>query len=251
MTIISAPFHGLYKPTATELGGGDLQARWRGSDIVGLSNGDEISTWNDSSGNGHDATGVVNNTKKPTYRSSDGPNSKPCVRLQINSTGIGGYFTLPNFLTGFTAGHYFAVLKTDIEPAIISKCAPPLGDWGSSFASGDLYPFVTDGKIYDGWGSTVRKSTGADPPALTNWHVYEVRSASGVWSNYFNGSQLFTTGTNTVGWSTAPKIGRTNVNLNTLEGMIAEILFYTAIQSGAGLTAIYDYLESEYTITLP
>lgn len=239
------------KATAGGPGGlSDFQLWYDAAQETGFSNGDEMSTVQDWSGNNRDGTGVVDNVLKPTYRSSDGPNSNPCFRLMSNTTSQGGHFTVPDFLTGFTAGHYFAVVKLDIDPAIISKCAPPLGDWGSN-TTGDLYPFPTDNKIYDAWGSNARKTTVDPSQDLKVWHVYEVRSASGAWSNYIDGSQLFTTGTNTVGWSTVPKVGGTQTNSNRLFGMIKEILFYSSVKSGADLTTIYDYLETENGITLP
>lgn len=209
-----------------------------------------MNTAQDWSGNNRDVTGVVGNTLKPTYRSTDGPNSQPAFRLFSNATTEGGYFTVPDFLTSYTAGHYLAVVKLDIEPSIISRCAPPLGDWGSD-TTGDLYHFPTDNKIYDAWGSTVRKASSSVSPTLTNWLVYEVRSASGAWSNHFDGVQLFSTGTNTVGWSTVPKVGATTTNANRLWGMIAEIVFYNRVLNGGEITTIYDYFETKYGITLP
>lgn len=228
----------------------DLELWLDASQETGFINGDEMSAVQDWSGNNRDGTGVVHNTLKPTYRATDGPNGLPCFRMINNSTGQGGYFTLPNFLTGFTAGHAFTILKLDIEPTLNSHSSPPLGDWGSSGLS-EFYAFQADGIIYDGFGSTTRHTT-ANPPSLTAWHVYEQRSGPGHWSNYFNGVQLFTTATNTVGWSTGPKVGlRILATTSSLDGLIFGALFFSRILNSTEIQTVYDYIEDETTIVMP
>lgn len=224
---------------------------WLNANAITASDGDQITTWADDSGNGRDATGQVVNTIKPTYRATDGPNSKPCVRMVSFATGQGGYFTLPDFLTALaaTSGHYFAVVKIDNDPpSNNNEAAPPLGDWGTS--TDEYYNFPSDSGIYDGWGSSVRKTTGNPTPALTSWLLYEVRTASGAWSSHIDGTQHFTTATNTVAWSAAPKIGRSTSSNKFMHGMIAEICFYNAIIAGGDLTAIKSYLATKYALTL-
>lgn len=235
--------------------GASGQQLWlRAKDITGLIDDDEISTWNDSSGNGRHASGIVNNTLKPTYRASDGPGGDPAVRFQNVATNEGGAFTLPDFLSGsgWTEGHAFVVAKNDLDPPIVnSRAGPLLGDWGNN-AVGEFYQFPADSVIYDGLGSTVRHTTVNPTPATNVWHVYEVRVSAGHWSNYIDGVQLFTTATNTIGWGAGPKVGwRTSSATATYYGLQAEVLFYNEIKSGGNLTTIYDYLELEHGITLP
>lgn len=50
---------------------------WYKADSLALNDGDAITTWADSSGNGHDLTGTT--TAKPTYQTNE-VNSKPVVR---------------------------------------------------------------------------------------------------------------------------------------------------------------------------
>lgn len=228
----------------------DLELWYDASQETGFSNGDEMSAIQDWSGNSRHGTGVVSLTKKPTYRSADGPLSGPCVRLVQNSDGVGGYFTAPNFLTGFPAGHAFSIFKLDLNPpVIISKCAPPLGDWGAT--TGDLFPFPTDVKIYDGFGATVRK--GPTTTTIGNWGIwgiYEERSAAGAWSCRYNGGELFTTAVNTVGWTTAPKIGATATNSNRMEGLFKETFMYSRILDAGEYDVIKAYVLATSGITV-
>lgn len=242
-------------------GGGDPDAPgtlsnlefWvRGSSLSALNADDEIATWNDESGNGHNVTGVVSTTKKPTYRPTDGPSSTPAVRM-CTTAGVGGYFTLPNFLNGvFGTGNGFVVARLENDPpGAFSKCGPPMGDWGS--AGDDYYPFSSDGIIYDGWGSNVRKTTVNPTDSLASWHVYEVRSASGAWSNHLNGTQLSTTASNSVAWNTAPYLGFSFTNTKHMEGWIAEVIFYSRIldETTERKAVIHQYLNDKYGFALP
>jgi len=256
MSIVLPAYQGCFKPVAAVGGSGPggvtgLEFWLDASQETGFSNGDEVSTAQDWSGNNRDATGVVSAVLKPTYRATDGPSGLPAFRMQSNATEQGGYFTLPDFLNGFTAGHHFTVVKLDIEPDSNSRAGPPLGDWGTSTLP-EFYTLPSGGKIWSEWGSTVRHETVNPTADLTLWHVYEERSASGVWSNWIDGAMQFSTGTNTVSWGTAPKIGRHGIGgITTLFGMIAEVLFYDRVLDSSEIQAIYDYLETKYAITLP
>lgn len=225
-----------------------LQFWLKADAIEGLITGDDISTWNDSSGNGRNVTGVVVATKKPTYRATDGPNSLPAVRLLNNADSLGGYFTVPNFLTGYTAGHGLVVMKLDIEPALNNHASPAMADWGS--VGDEYFTFPSDGVIYDAFGSNARKTTVNPVPALTSWFLYECRSASGAWSNRIDGTQLFTTAVNTVGFSAAAKIGHSATGTKYMYGMVAEVLFYNAVLGATEYTELKAYITDKYGLTL-
>lgn len=232
------------------LGISDLQLWIDASQETGFSNGDEVSTAQDWSGNNRDATGAIFSVLLPTYRATDGPNSLPAFRCVDETTDEGGYFTLPNFLSG-SAGHHFAVVKLDGDPqALDSHAGPPLGDWGTA-SSASLYPNNPDNIIYSSWGSTIRRATVDPTPSLANWHVYEERTALNDWSNWLNGVMLFQELTNTVAWGTGPKIGRHSVGgVTTMFGMIAEVIFYNRALTGGEITTIYTYLNDKYGFSL-
>lgn len=241
-------------PQPTDLANLEL---WLKADaITGLSNGDQITTvWPDSSGNGRDATAVAGSSgEKPTWQATGGPNSKPAVKFRdsSNTTINFGWFSLPNFMTGFTAGDVFVVMqKLSKSNLSVNLCSPPLGDWGST--TDDFFCFQTDQKIYDGTGSTLRKTTVDPGDVTTTAFVYEVRTASGAWSNYKDGTQLFTTATNTVAFNSAPFVGHTATNSKRYDGLTSEIIFLSRVidDTTERKAVIHAYLNTKYGFSLP
>lgn len=226
-----------------------LQLWLKADAITGLSDGDQITTWADSSGNGRNGTGVVDTTNKPKWIATGGPNSTPRVLFATNA-GVGGYFTLPNFMTGYTQGHVFVVMRKTLKSSgVTSLCGPPIGSWGTN--NDEYFVFDTDSKIYDGTASSARKTTVDPGDVTTNAFVYEVRSASGAWSNWKDAVQLFSTGTNTVSYGTGPLVGYSPGNLKVYTGYVSEIIFYSVVLSSPDIFAIYAYLNTKYGFSLP
>lgn len=209
-------------------------------------------TWNDSSGNSRDATAVAAGSPStfPKFKLTAGPNSYPAIRLVASAAGDpGGWFTLANFLTGFTAGEYFVVVKLDFSPTV-QDGATPLGDWCSG--TDDSYMTYTgDNKLYEQWGTTARKDA-ITISGLDSWFVYNVRNAANAYSIWKDGSSLFSTGTNTVGWGTAPKVARVTGGPKHLRGLIAEIIFYSSVLSDSDRwDTVHTYLNNKYAFSLP
>lgn len=219
--------------------------------ITGLSDNTAITTWPDMSGNGRDATGQGSGSK-PKYRTSGGPTGGP--RVEFNPVfGDDFYFSLANFLTAFTAAEAFIVPKVISDPPGLSSVSShPLGQFGSDVAAAH-YPF-TDGKIYDDFGSTARKNTDNPVTSLTSYHVYNVRSASGLWERTINaatsGTDFYQTLTNTVGWNTTPQIGK---DTNIFQGSIVDIFLFSRILDDATerKPTIHQYLNNAYGFSLP
>lgn len=234
----------------------DLELWLNANTITGLNDGDEITTWDDDSGNGRHATGSVGGGAiKPRYRPTAGPNTMPAVQISDEATPTSSFFSLAdNSFSGLTEGHIFVVVKIDQDPPDSNLEAGPPTSFGQNKT--DLYPFVTDSKVYDGFASTVRKDAIDISTSLATWHVYEARSASGAWSLRVNGAtsggDFFSTATNTVGYaSTNLRVGSQVTTVNTLNGHIAEIILYGRVLGAGEITDIYDYLEAKYAITMP
>lgn len=215
---------------------------WLQPRSIGVGDGNPISTWSDSSGNSRNATNV--GTQRPTFRASGGSNNQPYVEFD----GSDDTLVLPDFATGFTAGHIFYVVKIDNDPPGASGQAGPIMRASTTGGDPPHYPW-TDGIIYDNWGSTSRKTVGDPTPALTSWRVYEVVSKSGGWTAWLDGTQLFTTGTNTVGFDSVLRIA-VNQNGHRLDGGIHELIWYSAEKTGADKTTIKAYLSYWYGITI-
>lgn len=219
--------------------------------VSALSQADDsdITSWPDQSGNARNATGTGVGGAKPKYRTSGGPTSGPCVEMSNGANSRN--FSLASFLTGYTAGEAFVVANINADPPpSTSNSGPPLGDWGSA-ANSALWPYFGDSAIYENFGTTVRKDATSNPTtALTNWVVYNVRSASGAFSWRINaataGNDQFSTGTNTVGWGTAPMIGFSAPASAYMFGHIVDIIFFSRILDDATerKPIIHDYINT-------
>lgn len=239
-------------PSPVDVSGLQLWLKANNTQFAAFTDGQQISgTWNDSSGNSRNGTAVQAGSTPtyPKFLQTSGPNSYPAIRMVQSGTILGGWFTLPNFLTGYTAGDYFAVVKMDASPTA-NDGATPLGDWCSG--TDDSYMTYTgDGKLYDQWGTTARKDA-ITITGLNSWFVYEARTASAAWSCLKNGTSLFSTGTNTVGFGSAPKVARVTGGSKWLEGMIAEIIFYNSVISSSDrFNTVHTYLNNKYAFSLP
>jgi hypothetical protein len=241
-------------PSPADLSNFQLWLKGNNTQFNGVVDDTEISgTWDDSSGNARNVSAVAAGTPStyPKFKQLGGPNSYPAIRM-VTATGSrpGGWFTVPNFLTGYTSGDIFCIVKLDADPpSTTSANAPAAGDWGT--AGDSYYPFTNDGNIYDDFGSSARKDNIA-AGSLAQWRVYEVRTALAAWSNYLDGTQLHSTAVNTVAWSTAPFIGHTATNSKYLEGLIAEIIFYSSVLSDSDRwNTVHTYLNNKYGFSLP
>lgn len=235
----------------TDLSGLEL---WLPVSVLSGSDGDQISTWEDQSGNNRDATGQVFGTSKPRYRTAGGPSGGPSVENGLAGT-FQGFFTLPNFASAFTSGEIFLVIQVLPDDPPIgagSNMGSPAGDWGTGSAG--LYPF-TDGVIYDTWGSDVRKTTTNPVTDLTTWHLYNIRSASASWQRVINaatsGNDFYTTATNTVAFHTAPLIGAGGTRV--MNGRIVDTIMFSRVLDDATerKPIIHQYLNDTYGFALP
>ena len=69
----------------------------------------------------------------------------------------------------------------------------------------EYMPF-TDSNVYIAWGSSFRKSCGNPTPSLATSFLATCVSAANNWRLRLNGTAIFNTATNTVGFGAAPKV---------------------------------------------
>jgi hypothetical protein len=208
---------------------------WLAADaIVGLADGDRVTTWADGSGNGNDATSA--GLARPMYKTGI-LNSLPVVRF-LGSAGE--FMTWANVISSLTAGTFFAVIKNSAAQGS-SQLGHPMKAGASG--SGDHYPYA-DSVIYDGWGSDSRKTTGTPAADLRSWHHYTVKSASGEWTAWHDGTQHYTTSSNTVSFTTAPELARSSGN--HWDGDIAELIVYDSALVTADIQDVWDYLDAKW-----
>lgn len=200
-------------------------------------NGETIRQWNDESGNSRHLVQTASG-ERGTWNNNV-VNSKAAITMVAASQQ---HWDVPS-LAALTAGECFCVLIFDADPPAAQRTV--IGDGGTSGVSTFL---DTDGIIYDGWGSTARKTTANPTPSLTSWRLYNVSSESSNWTNRLDGTQLFNTGTNTVGFTSTPRLGR---SLNVyFDGKFAEYIIYDHVLTSGDRTIVNDYIETKYGLTI-
>lgn len=204
-------------------------------------NGDGVAVWQDQSGNGNHATQTTG-ANRPTLDTT-GVNGIPAIDFDAPSQH---HLFLPNFLTGFTtAAEIFAVLKCDNDPPATNTRA---GLWtmGGDGVNHDLYPF-TDANVYLGWGSTVRKAIGNPVRRLNEWHLLRIFSKPSLWNvKHMAGSDIASTGVNTMGWSAAPKLGYSLTSNIAFDGKIAELFLFSAELTDFERGHLLEYVRSRF-----
>ncbi|PTY04993.1 hypothetical protein DB347_20095, partial [Opitutaceae bacterium EW11] len=210
-----------------------------------LSVADPISVWADQSGQGNDATQVIGASRPVLVENA--LNGRPVVRFDGNND----YLNLPDFMnanmakgqTTAAAGDVFVVWKADRNPDGSSRAN---GMW--SIGGDDRYT-ATDGQLYEGFGTTARYSTGVPVQPVNRYHMYSVSAQAGDWVNRIDGQIQHHSRSNTVGWSNAPTLGRSNYPPS---GDIAEIVIYDRILTDIEREAVGRYLGCKYALyTVP
>ncbi len=151
----------------------------------------------------------------------------------------------PGF-SALTAAEIFIVLKVATE-------ASNQGIYDFSPTDGTLHPYSGDGLIYDSFGTSARKNSIAfTPGTLSAPHLYNAITTSSEYTMSINGTQLFTTGTNTVSFNTLGVEAWIGVNSEGAgsDAYFAEICVYNAKISAGNRTSLKAYFASKYSITI-
>ncbi len=230
-----------YNPGPTDAG----MALWLDandcSKVVLTKTGNKVMSWQDKSPNARNATQSVD-ANRPVYTLGGAStiNSLPVIRLN----GSTQYFDLAT-LSSLTAGEIFVVSKILTDPPTLES---QTGFWIMG-ASGEKHHFPwTDGRIYDDFGSTLRRALPNPGQKLTLPNIYNVSSISGEWAATLNGIQLYTSTNNTVSFNFTPSIGRDASHY--FAGDMAEMVLYDRKLSTTDRTAVMTYLSTKWAIAL-
>jgi hypothetical protein len=200
-----------------------------------------VARWEDKSGNGRHATQATSGLRP--QRKTSVINSKDILRFNRN----GMVFASAPISSGSGTAIYVTKAVND-PPALGDDAGAPLGDFGSD-GQANHFPWV-DGNVYDDFGSTARKNLGNPTLSLASWRVCSQLSATNNYTAWLNGSLIFTTATNTTGWSSSPKIGYVIGGATYyFLGDIVETLLYPTALSTIDRQAVESYLASKYAIT--
>jgi hypothetical protein len=209
-----------------------LEGWWK-ADALSLSDNDPVSSWTDSSGNARHLTQGTGSIQ-PTYKTNI-VGGLPAVRFD----GTGDVLLVPNFMSGFSAAEAFLVFKLDADlPADVAQS----GLWKFGTSGDNCHVPYIDGTIYDDFGSTVRKTTANPTQSMASaFCAYNVTTKSGGWTNRLDGTQIATTGTNTVGFSTTAQFGASADGAKWLDGDVLELFLFSGELSTDDRAAMFAY----------
>ncbi len=208
--------------------------------------GDPVGYIQDLSGNGNHATQATAG-QRALFNVSGSVNS-----LAFNGITNSRYYNLLTTTeTGFTSGMLLFAQKNNNDPLPVERNGgPALGQSGSN-TSTDHYPWSGDQHIYHGFLSANRYDTGATHPSLASWHQGDFRSSSSVWGMAINGTDVYSTVSNTVATSTVPLIGSHQRNRGDggifLDGFLGRMIMINRVLTGSELTNARAWIRGTYS----
>ncbi len=203
---------------------------WLKADNGVIKTGNNISSWQDQSGNSRHFNGNNN----PQFV-TNGFNFNP----SISFNGSNQYFNRVGFAGSFLQGEIFYAIKSN---------KPKTQDNGfCTFGTGLNNHFTwSNQNIYDGFGTNSRKNFVPDWD-IQELNVYNTMSKANKWTAWRNGVQKHTTASNSVAWSTNPNIGWGNYNY--FSGEIPEVILFNKELTASEKQRVNTYIGIKYGIT--
>jgi hypothetical protein len=192
-----------------------------------------VSDWADQSGLGNSATQSNPSLRQPV--TSNAINGHPAISFANASGG----FDLPNFMSGATQGEIFHVFRASPSPSAVRR------SW--TFPSGDSWYPLNDGQTFDSFGSSSRQG----PPTvqdISQFHVYNVRTASGLWQSRINGALYLSSNSHTPWFGTGGSVRFGHPSGQNFGGEVAEIVAFDHVLTAIQREAIERYFNVRYAI---
>lgn len=224
--------------------------RVRSDDVVGLSDADLLTTWEDLTANNLDWTG---SGSKPNYEASvDGH-----AAVRFNRAGNANTFLTGPDLSGLSL--------TEIDVFVIPKLGadPPASDsvsglWklnnGSGADQATGYPFASTGPdIYQ----SAFLPTGATrlivnpTPSLASWRLYRICAKTGTnnYEHWLDGTSLSANTQSTLEFPSVTELGRSVSSGGNfyLSAWVREFFAFDTKRDATQVTEIKDYVNGYYT----
>jgi hypothetical protein len=212
---------------------------WLKADSLALSDGDPVTTWPDSSGQGNNAAQATG-SKKPTYKASI-QNGRPAVRFDgVDDALKVSSITLPTFFTIFVAGRF-----TNAAPMFVEQSA-------DANANDGFYFYGNNGNI-----AVIRRTSAHSANGAANWMGSTAAivglTYDGTHAVRRNGADVTITGT---AGTTRPNsnvtadlfLGSRNEASIFSSGDFFEILIYGSPLSSADRLRVETYLNGRWAI---
>jgi hypothetical protein len=223
---------------------GGLMLWLKADAIVGLNDGDDVTTWADSSGNGYDAAQATA-SKKPHYKVNI-INGLPVVRFTRADSQVlvgSGFPAIGN--NPFTTAYVFraaasAALMVGIN---IGVNAPA--------ESAQFYRNTNLRWTFASHGSGGLATSAPDTNNDTFYYVVATKAAgNGVYTPTINGAATTaaTGAADTTSLAATYQIGTNDVSSNYWDGDFAEVIIYNSVLSAGNLTQLNAYLADKYAL---
>lgn len=183
--------------------------------LSGLNDGDGITTWTSRTGSNSPTQATANN--KPLYKVNI-QGGCPAALCDASASTSGRFMT---FSTSPISGATAASCIYSYERTSDAGSGGPVVNFGNYFNS-DHEPFGASTTAYIGFASTTRHSW--TTTALNVDAIRSIISKSGSYRVLTNGTQVFTTATNTVGVGGSARIG--GANLVRPDGTAEAVAYY-------------------------
>lgn len=207
---------------------------WFAADTLSYAEDDNVTTWDDLSGNSRDLT-VPGAATAPKFRATGGPNSKPIVEfLELGNTTMqttGTWTLIPQPL------HIFLVYKTD--------------NWSNVRYILQLHDVESSVLFMVGVEPEVKMKNTTTGPAVNvpvgSFHLVEFLN-SGVSSTAIVDQGTPVTGTVGTAGMNSLTVGSIYALTNESEIDVAEIIIYSAEVTGSDLTSLRSYIADKYSL---
>lgn len=209
---------------------------WLKADDLTGADGSTVPAWDDATGAGFSPTAGNSPSIKTAFL-----NSKNVIEFDAATSD---YFTIPaGTFAGIGEGSVFFVAKRRADPpGLTTSAGPVIGEVGSHIDESN-YPWVT-GIVYDDFLSANWHTVG-DPGDLSAWHLGSFQSKASDWRYAFNGTDSFTTTSNTFGTTGAGYIGRNTTGQN-FDGYIAEVVAFSSFLTTDERQKVEGYLAHKW-----
>ncbi|OGI06376.1 MAG: hypothetical protein A3F80_01020 [Candidatus Melainabacteria bacterium RIFCSPLOWO2_12_FULL_35_11] len=210
---------------------------WLKANALTYNEGDPISSWTDSSGNGNNFTGTA--PTRPEFRTNV-INGLPVVRFTSHGELLSSSFNLDDS----KKTTIFFVAKS-----INDQWNEVIGTSGDSFYLAFHYPTTTLFRIWTNTSSNNFDTTIDDATAAFKYYtvtINETTGANGVTNIRQQGVDKGDTSSRSRGDFGSLYLGDARPANQGLHGDLAEILIYEAAITGTDLTNIETYLKNKY-----
>jgi hypothetical protein len=227
----------------------DMLLWWKADGNITFGSSNDVAVWLDHSGHGNNAFNATAGSSRPLFQTNQ-INGLPAIYFNAAATPR---FDLTNMFTSETSAELFVVVKLVNDPTAGTADS---GQWRFA-GTGDINIFpYSDGNIYEGFCSTVRKTVGNPTPTLTSWRLYNTSSTNGSWIARLDGTQIFSTAVNTFTsdasgiMATDRRFGQSGSTSSYMNGRVAEVILYGRVLSSADRDQVESYIASKYALTI-